>query len=130
MHIFDSSVPFEDKPTNIFCVPPTPKYIEHRGYMYLVRSSAFPDHIKIGRTADLSKRLQAYNSDQPFNTFQPILVSHLFPDVLEVEAKILSYLTLNLISPTTLKHEWFESTHTDLLTSLITQAESHYGSWL
>jgi len=129
MLTFSTDTPFETKKEASLIVPTIPKYTEQRGFLYIVKSKAFPEVVKIGRTIDFNKRLKQYNTDQPYNTFQPIVISHLFPNVIEAETKILDYLYINLIQPTTLKHEWFSIEHQELLISLIQQAEDHYGEW-
>ena len=130
MHTFNLTHPFDPKDNRDYSVSSPPKYIELKGYLYLVKSTAFPEVIKIGRTSNFKKRLQQYNSDQPYNTFQPIVISHLFPNVIEAESKIVNYLSVNLIQPTTLKYEWFLIEHESLLIDLIQQAEKYYGEWL
>jgi len=105
-----------------FKVPPLEKYIEHRGYMYIVFNSLYPKHIKIGRTADAFKRLQQYNSDAPFPTAKMLYISKMFNNVVEIERQILDYL-YSCTSPTTLSKEWFEIEHMQKMIDIIEKAE-------
>lgn len=99
------------------------KYVERRGYMYILVDSVFPDYVKVGRTQNVYKRLQAYNSDKPYPTAKIIYISRLFDDCHEVEKKVLQYL-YDCTNPTTLSKEWFEIKHKDLIIDIITKQES------
>lgn len=101
-----------------------PVYKELRGYMYILRDDIFPEYIKVGRTSDIRKRLQGYNSDKPYPTAKMLFISRLFEDVNEVERKILQYLYDNT-SPTTLSREWFEYKHIDKIKDIIEKAENN-----
>lgn len=109
-----------------FSVEPQPKYTETRGYIYLVQDSVFPDHIKIGRTADIVKRLVSYNNPKPFPTARLVCISRQFADVISVEARILEAL-YKIIEPTTFRKEWFEIKHKDLCISAIQEAEIFFS---
>lgn len=108
-----------------YSIDPLTKIIDKRGYIYIGVDSVFPNHFKIGRTGDLSKRLQQYNSDKPYPTFNYIIISTLFTDCIYAEKKILDSL-YKQISPTTLKYEWFERDCIDICTDLIEKAETTF----
>ena len=116
---------FSEYDLGSFAVEAVPKYVEKRGFIYLVRDTVFPDFIKIGRTANIGKRLMAYNNDKPYNTTELICISGLFDNVIGVENKILERLYKET-SPTTFKKEWFKEEYTDLCISLIKEAESTF----
>lgn len=101
-----------------------PAYKELRGYMYILRDDIFPEYIKVGRTSDVKRRLQGYNSDKPYPTARMMYISKLFDDVNEVERKVLQYLYDNT-SPTTLSREWFEFKHIDKIKNIIEKAEEN-----
>lgn len=103
-------------------VPPLEKYVDKRGYIYIVYDEIFKDYIKIGRTSDCAKRLIGYNSDRPYPTCKMLYISDLFEDVNTVERKILSYMYSNT-QPTTLSKEWFEIKHKEKLIKIIQKAE-------
>jgi len=105
-----------------FVVPPIEKYIERRGFMYVVYDSKFPEYIKVGRTSDCKKRLMGYNSDKPYPTSQMLYISKLFNNVHDIERKILQYLYDNT-NPTTLSKEWFEIQHKEKIITIIEKAE-------
>jgi len=106
-------------------VIPLPKYVDQRGFIYLVRSSAFPGFIKIGRTSDMNKRLTAYNSDTPYNAASLVLISECFMNVIEVERRILHYLYQNT-TPTTYRKEWFDIGVMDMMVKCIKEAEGKF----
>jgi hypothetical protein len=107
-------------------VPPLPRApADTRGFIYLVEDTAFPDHIKIGRTINMKKRMAVYNSDKPFNTTKLIAVSRVFDNANYVEKKILEHLYAHT-SPTTLSREWFEMVHKELCLTLINDAEGAF----
>lgn len=105
-----------------YSVPPLEKYVDRRGYMYILFDSKFPDHIKVGRTSDCKKRLIGYNSDKPFPTAKMLYISNMFENVNEIERRILSYMYDNT-PPTTLSKEWFEIQHKDRIIKIIEKAE-------
>ena len=105
---------------------PLPKTVDTRGYMYIVKDSVFPDWVKVGRTVDPKKRLQAYNSDKPFPTSRYVNMSKCFGDVIEVERVVLEKM-YELASPSTASREWFEIKHLSTLQELIVLAEDKYN---
>ena len=92
------------------------KYKETRGYIYLLADSKFPEYIKVGRTFNPSDRLQAYNSDKPYDTCRYLAISKPFVDVISVEKEIL--VTARLDSATA-RLEWFDVSKTKELIDLI-----------
>lgn len=100
-----------------------PKYVEKRGYIYILIDSAYPEHMKVGRTADVSKRLEAYNAHKPYPTAEMTWISKEFIDVIKVEEILLKYLYQE-ISPTTFRKEWFEIKHMHNIFSLVQEMES------
>ncbi len=105
-----------------FTIPIAEKQIETRGYIYIIEDSVFPQHIKIGRTFDLKKRLAGYNTDKPFPTASFSYISKQFKDVIRAEKAILNHL-YKKTQPTTFKKEWFEISHKELLVTTLTKAE-------
>lgn len=105
---------------------PLPRQVDARGYMYIVVDKMFPDWVKIGRTNDPKKRLQAYNSDKPFNTCSYIHMSESFVDVIEVERMILE-LAYENAAPSTTSKEWFVVGEIDNLVSYIGKAEARFA---
>lgn len=105
-----------------FQLPQLEKYVDRRGFMYILYDSKFPDHIKVGRTGDLHKRLIQYNSDKPYPTCKMLFISNMFEDVNETERRILNYMYDNT-APTTLSKEWFEIKHKEKLIKIIEKAE-------
>ena len=102
--------------------PPLEKYIDRRGYMYILFDENFPEYIKVGRTSDCKKRLVGYNSDKPFPTAKMLFISKMFEDVYEVERRVLAYMYDNT-PPTTLSKEWFEIRHKEKLIYIVEKAE-------
>ena len=102
-----------------------PKVVDTRGYMYIIKDKAFPDWVKVGRTVDPKKRLQAYNSDKPFPTSSYTNISKCFVDVIEAERVILEKM-YTLASPSTASREWFEIEHLSTIQKLIVLAEDNY----
>jgi len=96
-----------------------------KGYIYIVRDTAFPDHIKIGKTINMQKRLSTYNTDKPFPTTQIHAISRVFSDIATVENKILDYL-YKQTPPTTFRKEWFELKHLALCERVVEEAESFF----
>lgn len=105
-----------------FQAPPLEKYVDNRGFIYILFDSIFPDFIKVGRTSNCHKRLLGYNSDKPFPTARMLFISKLFEDVNLVERKILEYLYSNT-SPTTLSREWFMVEHKQMILDIVEKAE-------
>lgn len=106
-----------------FKTPPLDKYVDRRGYIYILYDSIFPHYIKVGRTSDCHKRLIGYNSDKPYPTAKYLFLSRMFENVNEVERRVLAYMYDNT-PPTTLSKEWFEIKHKDVLISIIEKAEN------
>lgn len=107
-----------------YAVPPLDKYVDRRGFMYILKDDVFPGFIKVGRTSDCRKRLVGYNSDKPFPTAKMFYVSDMFEDVNDVERKILQYM-YDTTSPTTLSREWFLEEYEDKIIAIIEKAETH-----
>ena len=123
MLIMDDALIFEDFDMGEYTVE---KYIERRGWIYIVTDSAFPDHVKIGRTSDMTKRMTNYNEGKPFPSTRVHCMSDKFDNVIQVEKKILEYL-YKIIEPTTFRKEWFEIKHLNLLVEVIEEAEKYYN---
>ena len=123
----DTEEKFNDFDIKNYIVPAKPKEIDVRGYMYIVIDSKFPEHIKIGKTIDMGKRLLGYNSDKPYPTTSLVMISKLFKDVATVEKKILEQMYKNT-QPTTSKKEWFEIKHESLMIELIDEAEEYFDT--
>lgn len=106
-----------------YSVPPLDKYVDRRGFMYILKDEVFPGFIKVGRTSDCRKRLIGYNSDKPRPTAKMCYVSDMFEDVNDIERKILQYM-YDTTSPTTLSREWFLEEHEDKIIAIIEKAET------
>ena len=104
---------------------PLPKVVDTRGFMYIVSDKAFPGWLKIGRTVDPKKRLQAYNSDKPFPTATYDVISACFDNVIEVERVILEKM-YEITPPSTASKEWFEKIYGSEMVRLIELAEEKY----
>lgn len=123
--IYASTDLFNPIDINQFTIKTLPPKKDTRGFLYIVVNSVFPKHIKIGYTVNVSKRLTGYNSDQPYPTTRMLLVTKEFSDAILVEKKVLEYL-YKTIQPTTLKKEWFEIKHKDVLIYILEEAEKHF----
>lgn len=99
-----------------------PKEIERRGYMYILKDSAFPGYVKVGRSTSVQKRLYAYNADKPFKTARMIQVSSLFSNAYDTEKKVLDYL-YSVTEPTTLSKEWFLDKYENTIRNVIEKLE-------
>lgn len=101
------------------------KYIERRGFMYIMKDELFPDAIKIGRTTDLVKRLSFCNANRPHNTAKVYAISKPFVNVHVVEQQILLNIYEEFSAISTHK-EWFHLDALPLCEMLITEAENHF----
>lgn len=99
-----------------------PKYVEKRGFLYVLVDNAFPKHFKVGRTADVAKRLEAYNAHKPYLTAEMYWLSKEFIDVIKVEEILLKYL-YSEIRPTTFRKEWFEIVNLGMVLKLVQEIE-------
>lgn len=106
-----------------FVVPPLEKYIDRRGYIYILYDRMFPTFIKVSRTNDVYKRLLQYNSDKPFPTAKMLYVSKMFENANEAEKKILDYM-YSKTTPSTLTREWFHIKYLDILKEIIERVEN------
>jgi hypothetical protein len=106
-----------------YSVQPLEKYVDRRGYMYILFDYKFPEHIKVGRSGDCKKRLYSYNSDKPYPTSKYLYISEMFDNVIEVERRILAYMYDNT-APTTLSKEWFQIEHKEKIIQIIEKAEN------
>ena len=122
MLLMDSASTFSLFELDDYVVEPLPKYVEKRGYIYVIRDKVFPDFIKIGRTSNISKRLMAYNTDKPYPTTELVCISEMFANVIEAEGKILERMYKET-NPTTFKKEWFKVEYSQLCEDLIKEAE-------
>jgi hypothetical protein len=105
-----------------FTRPLVEKYIDKRGYLYILYDSKFPEFIKVGRTSNCKTRLIGYNSDKPFPTAKMLYISKLFENANEMERRILAFM-YDCTSPTTLSREWFMIEHKKQLIEIIEKAE-------
>ena len=105
-----------------YTTPPLEKYIDRRGYIYILYDSIFPEYIKVGRTSNCHKRLTGYNSDKPYPTAKFLYVSKMFEDSNDTERRILAYM-YDKTPPTTLTKEWFEIKYKDIIISIVEKAE-------
>ena len=110
---------FDPVDLKLFCIP---KYTERRGFLYILIDDAFPGHMKVGRTADVTKRLEAYNAHKPYPTAEMAWISKGFIDVIKVEEILLKHL-YSEIQPTTFRKEWFEIEHLSMILGLVQEIE-------
>ena len=122
MEVFTLENTFSQNSLTSYVVP---KYVETRGFIYILQDKAFPEFFKIGRTADMLKRLAEYNSDKPYPSTYLTHISKCFADVISVEKKILEYL-YKTTSPTAFKLEWFEIAQLPLAIQLLEDAEDYF----
>jgi len=106
-------------------LPALPKVTDTRGYLYIVKDSVFPDHVKVGRTSDPAKRLAAYNSDKPYPTATFLYITEPLKNVVEAERAVLAELYKE-IQPTTFRLEWFEVKYQQLILDWLYEAEAHF----
>jgi len=119
----DNDVVFKNSVnTDNYILPALKKQVDKRGFMYIVKDSAYPEVFKIGMTGNPKNRLSSYNKDKPFKTAAYILISLPFLDVRSVEAIILEQLYKET-NPTSLTKEWFFMEHFDRAKYWIDQAE-------
>lgn len=122
MHIINFDNPFSLVDASPYIVPPLPKIVDNRGYIYILSDTTFWEYFKIGRTTDMHKRLQAYNTDKPYKTTFLHAISTPFHNAVDVEAKIIKAM-YKVTSPTTFSKEWFEISHLPQAIALIQEAE-------
>lgn len=108
-----------------YSVPPLPKQVDTRGFIYIVLDKAFPEHFKIGKTTDMAKRLMAYNSDRPYKTVSVHMISNMFTDVDDTESRILKALYTKT-PPTTFSREWFPIEFLSVAYDLVVEAENTF----
>jgi len=92
--------------TDDFLVPPLEKPKDTRGFIYIVRDLQYTDLLKVGRTTDFVKRVQAYNNDRPYEDVIPVLCTRMISNAPFMEAMILTHLKNNYPSMGKSK-EWF-----------------------
>ena len=102
------------------------KYVEKRGWIYVVKDTAFSEFVKIGRTSNMYKRLADYNADKPHSTTVVVGMSEEFTNVIHVEKKIVDHL-YKTIEPTTFKKEWFHVDNLGLILDTIKEAERYFN---
>ncbi len=123
INLVDSN-PFETSVMNreLHVLPPIIKYVERRGFLYIVLDTAYPEWCKIGKTVNLASRLTGYNKDRPIATAFFSVVSLPFKDATSVESIILEqmYKTINSSSKS---KEWFDIKHYTTLVDWIRRAE-------
>lgn len=64
------------------------KKTSKKGHVYVLVDSAYPQHIKMGYTEDLEKRLRHINSNKPFKTAEYIYTSEKCDDVIRAYNRI------------------------------------------
>ena len=125
MEIIDANDSFSLVDLTQYVIPPLPKVIDTRGYLYILTDTVFDGYFKIGRTIDLNKRLQLYNADKPFRTTFVHAVSKPFHNAQEVESKVIKAM-YKVTSPTTFSKEWFLIEHLEQAITFIKQAETAF----
>ena len=91
------------------------------GTIYVLEDSVFPDHIRFGYTADLSKKLKYFEENKPYKTCRVIYNS----DEVDSAARIYGQITSNLMDSENYKFEsglskgWHSKTNKQLLASAI-----------
>lgn len=125
MQQFNLDEKFPVKTFKDYVVTELPKVIDTRGFIYIVQDTVFPDFFKIGRTADMVKRLTAYNADKPYPSTNVTFITREFKDCHLVESRILDYLYKHTC-PTTFKKEWFLIEHLEIAKELMLEAEDTF----
>jgi predicted GIY-YIG superfamily endonuclease len=74
------------------------------GYLYIITNKAFPNWVKIGITENLDKRLQQYQTADPFRGYV-LEYSLQHPKYIEAEKKIKEFIKPFAKS---IRNEWFE----------------------
>ena len=105
-----------------YYIPPLIKETDKRGFMYIVKDTAYPTVFKIGRTNNPVVRIKKYNSDKPFKTASFHLISKPFKDVHMIEDIILENI-YEKSEATALTREWFPIEYLEFAISWIKLAE-------
>lgn len=113
---------FDAENTDEFAIP---KYIERRGFIYIMQNKYYPEIFKIGRTTNLPKRLLAYNENQPSVTTKVIAVSNMLENCHYVESRILAWFKKE-VEPIQYKKEWFDIKYMDKAIEFIEDAEKRF----
>lgn len=102
-----------------------PKYVEKRGYIYLVKNINYPELFKLGKTTNMATRLTSYNSGQPRAVTKLLCISELLSDVGYVEKRLLDWLKQE-VEPIQYRKEWFDVKYMATIKEFIIEAESIY----
>lgn len=73
-------------------------------YLYIITNDAFPGWVKVGTTDNLTKRLQTYQTGDPFRRYRVVYSIH-HPQYREAERKIKETMKRFALS---IKNEWYE----------------------
>jgi hypothetical protein len=95
-----------------------------RGYLYAIFSPTFPNHIKLGKSIEPSKRFLEYNNYNVNADWEFKYISQkVFEDYTEAETELIKRLADMEHYPIYNK-EWYDSKHTQLIIRLIQELEN------
>lgn len=96
------------------------------GYLYIITNEAFPSWVKIGTTENLTKRLNTYQTGDPFRKYQ-IVYSVQHPMYLDAEKKIKDVMKHFALE---IKNEWYKVDLAMAKSRLDEQLEEYQSSQL
>jgi hypothetical protein len=108
LHLNNERAEIENK--NIFVKKQT--VIQHSGILYIIENTSFPDHIKVGITKNLNKRLANYQTYDPHRNFK--ILKYIFVQNVRDEEK---YLLNKYKIKDVFTGEWLTRLHLDELST-------------
>jgi len=125
MSVFNNLFPLSDLEDFKITEYNIPKYIETRGFIYIMVNKHYPELFKVGRTIGIKNRFNSYNANQPEPDTELLLVSDLFNDCHYIEKKILDALK-DLSGESDYNAEWFNKQYLKICITFITEAEKKF----
>ena len=113
-------------PLNLITEDNLVKYIECRGFIYLLINLAYPEYIKIGRTFSLKNRMRQYSKHLPKTDIFLVAYTEAFVDVKTVEDRIVEKLDHKYTS-IRWKKEWYPIEAKDDCLQLMQSAEKYFS---
>ena len=90
-------------PSDIYIAP----YTKVKGFLYIVCDDAYSSIFKVGKTTNMNRRLEEYNSTRPIPSVYPLYISRVYEDYTQAEKDLLNYIASNNIQPIEGRLEWF-----------------------
>jgi len=91
------------------------------GYLYIIKNEAFKGWVKIGTTENLTKRLNVYQTSDPFRRYH-IIYSVNHPNFREAEKKIKEIMKHFALQ---IRNEWYEIDDNFAISRLDEQLEEY-----